>query len=136
MKILIHLLRDGFPKAFRVEYVPKEMGVEFVDLTYLEPILFEGNAEKYQNTLTVRGHLTSRRQQTCARCLKLVEQPLDQPVELVYDISGKTEIDTTEEIREILILDHPIRYLCQETCEGLCPHCGADLNEAACSCPK
>ena len=136
MKIEVHLLRDGFPKAVRVEYNPKEMDLEFVDLTYLQPVLLEGAVEKIQDTLTVRGHLTSQQQRTCARCLKHVDTPLNQPLELIYDIKGKTEVDALEDIREILILDHPIRFLCQENCKGLCPFCGADLNEGSCDCSK
>lgn len=132
MKILIRPLRDGFPKAVHGEYDPKELDLEFVDLIYLEPVYLNGWVEKFENTLTFKGNLTGRTESTCARCLKHIEKRLDQPFEFVYDIQGKEEIDSLEDIRETLILEHPIRYLCQENCAGLCPQCGADLNEGAC----
>ena len=134
MKIPVRLLRDGFPKQVHGEYNPKDLDLEFVDLTYLDAIMLEGTVEKFQNTLTFRGHLTSRTQHTCARCLKQIEKPLDHPFELVYDIQGKEEVDTLEDLRGMLILEHPLRYLCREECLGLCPRCGADLNEGNCSC--
>jgi DUF177 domain-containing protein len=46
------------------------------------------------------------------------------------------EIDLSEIIREMLVLDIPLRYLCSEDCKGLCPQCGQNLNLAACSCAK
>ncbi len=36
--------------------------------------------------------------------------------------------------REAILLDLPLAPLCRETCAGLCPTCGTDLNEGACSC--
>ena len=44
-------------------------------------------------------------------------------------------IDLTETIRELLILSEPMKVLCRPDCAGLCPQCGANLNEGACSCP-
>lgn len=134
MKIQVRLLRDGFPKAVHQEYNPKELDLEFVDLTYLESIVMDGTVEKFRDALTFRGHLVSRMEHTCARCLKPVEEKVDHPFEVVYDIQGKEEVDALEDIREILILDHPIRFLCREECPGLCPKCGADLSESPCQC--
>ena len=51
------------------------------------------------------------------------------------------DLYVTEEILEtdpILIeqlqLNVPMKPLCRPDCKGLCPECGADLNEGACSC--
>lgn len=134
VKISTRLLRDGFPKKVHEEYNPKDLDLEFVDLTYSSGLSLDGTVEKYMNTLTFRGQLTSQVKHVCARCLKQVEDSVDYPFELVYDIKGKEEVDTLEDLREILILDHPIRFLCREDCLGLCPRCGADLNEGPCSC--
>lgn len=135
MKIQVRLLRDGFPKAVHQEYSPKDLDLEFVDLIYLEKVAMNGTVEKFRDTLTFRGHLTSRAEHTCARCLKSVETAIDHPFEVVYDIRGKEEVDILGDLRETLILDHPIRFLCRGECAGLCPHCGQDLNEGPCPCP-
>ncbi len=37
---------------------------------------------------------------------------------------------------EEFMLALPMRPLCQENCQGLCPHCGKNLNEENCSCSK
>ena len=44
------------------------------------------------------------------------------------------EIDLKPLIREILILNQPLRQVCWEDCRGLCPECGTDLNTQNCGC--
>jgi uncharacterized protein len=134
MKILIPPLREGFPKSVHEEYDAKELELEFVDLSYLKNVVLDGLIEKFQDTVNFRGHLRSRVEHMCARCLKKVEENIDHPFEVNYEIKGQSEIDTLDDLREILILEHPIRFLCKEDCAGLCPNCGADLNSGRCVC--
>lgn len=44
------------------------------------------------------------------------------------------EINLTPYIWEELVLDMPYKFLCSETCAGLCPVCGINLNHETCSC--
>uniref|UniRef100_A0A7V4LBY3 formate--tetrahydrofolate ligase n=1 Tax=Desulfobacca acetoxidans TaxID=60893 RepID=A0A7V4LBY3_9BACT len=37
-------------------------------------------------------------------------------------------------LREQVLLALPLKPLCAETCRGLCPRCGADLNQETCHC--
>ena len=134
MKIDVAVLREGIPKSVHEEYNPKALDLEFVDLTYLEDVVMDGTVEKLQKTVTFRGHLRSRVEHTCARCLKPVEEPIEHPFEVVYEISGEKEVDTLDDLREMLILDHPISFLCREDCPGLCVRCGGDLSSNGCSC--
>lgn len=46
------------------------------------------------------------------------------------------EIDITQDVRDGLLLAIPAKSLCREGCLGLCPRCGAKLNEEKCSCPR
>ncbi|RJP74921.1 MAG: DUF177 domain-containing protein [Candidatus Zixiibacteriota bacterium] len=41
---------------------------------------------------------------------------------------GATELDLSQEIRDLVMLNLPSPLLCREDCRGLCPVCGADLN--------
>jgi uncharacterized protein len=53
----------------------------------------------------------------------------------VQFISPNThEIDLSFGVRESLLLALPMKVLCSEDCKGLCPHCGANLNEESCDC--
>ncbi|MFH1178091.1 MAG: DUF177 domain-containing protein [Acidobacteriota bacterium] len=49
-----------------------------------------------------------------------------------YDVP---EVDLAELAEEQLQLALPLKPLCAEGCQGLCPHCGADLNSGRCECP-
>lgn len=46
------------------------------------------------------------------------------------------EIDLTQSIQENLFLSLPMKPLCKPDCPGLCPQCGADLNEGPCGCEE
>ena len=46
------------------------------------------------------------------------------------------EIDLALPITEEIIANTPIRALCREDCQGLCPKCGANLNDNPCKCDK
>ena len=55
----------------------------------------------------------------------------DEDYERYYD--GET-LDISEDVRRALVLEIPTWSLCSETCKGLCPECGTDLNTTECSC--
>lgn len=98
----------------------------------------------------VRGRLRGEALLDCRRCLKAVQKSFDEGVtflyragvtateaeaEEVYPLPERVrEIDLTEAIREHVILAVPLYPLCSEACRGLCPRCGTNLNEGACSC--
>ncbi|MCM8775546.1 MAG: DUF177 domain-containing protein [Candidatus Omnitrophica bacterium] len=134
MKIYLHELKLSTPTKVAQEYNAKELDMEFVDLKYCRPLSLDGVMEKDEDTLTFRGHITSEVEHTCGRCLKVVRESIDCPFELFYDIRGKFELDTLSDLRELLILDHPISFICASDCRGLCPNCGANLNESPCAC--
>ncbi len=134
----IHLANFKEDACVQVEhrYDPKKLDLEFVDLIYQTPVCLEGTVEKGHETLTFRGHLKSQVEHICGRCLKPVKDDVDQPFELFYEIKGLEDIETTDDLREILILNHPISFLCRENCQGLCPQCGINRNEQKCHCEE
>src|SRR6185369_12071499 len=90
----------------------------------------------------------------CARCLEDYTFPLEREFRVVLtpraaaggdaqlsadDMALSTydgqEIDVTPLVYEEAILALPTRPLCAEDCRGLCPRCGANLNQGACGCP-
>ncbi|HEV8573971.1 MAG TPA: DUF177 domain-containing protein [Dehalococcoidia bacterium] len=43
-------------------------------------------------------------------------------------------LDLRQALREYLLMAEPLKPLCRPDCQGLCPSCGANLNEASCAC--
>jgi uncharacterized protein len=72
--------------------------------------------------------LASRLPEPVGSEIALLEE--DMSVEFLAD----DEMDMDHLVREQLYLALPIKFLCHETCRGLCPVCGTNLNREACMC--
>jgi uncharacterized protein len=46
------------------------------------------------------------------------------------------QIDLSAVLSEQVVIDVPMKPVCSEECKGLCPNCGADLNEGECNCKE
>jgi uncharacterized protein len=44
------------------------------------------------------------------------------------------QLDLRDEVRSAILLSSPMQPLCDPDCKGLCPECGANLNDGKCSC--
>jgi len=91
---------------------------------------------------------------SCSRCLegfvlpvalKVVEEYFPT-VDIVTGASVRTPeggfaidthhiLDLGEAVHQHALLAYPMKPLCKPDCAGLCPSCGADLNEGKCECP-
>lgn len=119
------------------------------------PISWSVSISNTGENLVVLGHASMSGTTSCARCLEEVEYELDGEIEgyvfLDEPTPEQTEgfdvdeyvvldddkvIDLEPMIRAALCLDAPLIPLCDDDCKGLCPECGANLNEGPCSCEK
>ena len=128
--------KEGIPEQLETAYDPKELDLEFVDLHYVQKVELKGTAERIRQTVTFHGVLDSCVEQVCARCLDKIQNKVVAPFDLSYDIHGRETVDATDDLRDILILGHPERFLCRVECRGICGGCGANLNRETCRCQK
>lgn len=82
----------------------------------------------------------------CAKCAKPLKSDRSVKIEhyLISHLNDEDNdlfilvedmrLNLDELVREDIILSMPARFLCSENCKGLCPICGADLNEGECNC--
>ena len=84
----------------------------------------------------------------CDRCLEplkksyefqfshilIVEVPKDESDDYIQAPDYK--LDTVSLLRDDILLELPSKFLCKESCKGLCPKCGKNLNEGECSCQR
>lgn len=134
---------------------PVELEVAPLDeVVFEEPFRGEVEAWNTGDSFLVKAHLTGEAIVPCGRCLSKVRVPLSvafseeflpgepSPTgEQEEDDEGRTfsryqgdEIDLSEPLRQNILLELPLKPLCQAACKGLCPTCGANLNEEACRC--
>ena len=90
------------------------------------------------------GRISAPWRADCRRCLKAVTGRVDVDFRELFErhakegetyLLGHEEIDLDPLIREALLLALPLAPLCEAACQGICPTCGADLNEGPCGCP-
>ncbi len=84
----------------------------------------------------------------CDRCACEFTKKMRVPVEhiLVSKLSGEDKdefivvppegLDIERLTLEDIYLYLPSKILCKEDCKGVCPSCGADLNQGSCHCKK
>jgi len=134
----------------------KELGSGVKDI---EPVKGDATFTNTGNNIVVRGKFHTVIELDCSRCLTAYKLPVDLPIEEELPIGGpqpwmmeEVEVedlpeeeqeplfvenifDLDELIRQQILVNLPIKPLCGDLCKGLCPHCGANLNEGPCECP-
>lgn len=89
------------------------------------------------NDLLVRGNLNTSLESICDRCESVFGWNIDtNDVCHEFENAFGTTVDLSESLREDILMDFPQQFLCREDCLGLCPRCGANLNEGDCECPE
>lgn len=104
-----------------------------------EPIHLALQVTNSGDEYLVMGHLRTRSRVICDRCLELFEYPLEVPFEELFpkeEMENENELDITDSLYEHLILELPLKMICEEHCKGLCPRCGQNLNLAECGCDR
>ncbi len=130
----------------------RDPGLEF-DLK--EPLSGEIHLEKHGGAVLIRGRLAGELMLACGRCLATFGWPLSAEFDLLLEQGTPTasgeevelsaadldvdyltgeEIDLEAVIKEQVLLALPLQAVCREECAGLCPACGANLNEEHCTC--
>ncbi|HUJ95504.1 MAG TPA: DUF177 domain-containing protein [Terriglobales bacterium] len=107
--------------------------------------------------IRVDGSLRGKMALPCARCLEPVVREVKRDFDLLYRPLGadagleERSVSVTEAevsyhegdgllledvLREQVLLALPLKAVCNEDCRGLCPQCGANLNQEQCSCKE
>ena len=146
---------EGGKSDFAHVYNPDELNPvdERVKLTAQANV--NGKIRLAGNEVFVNGHVDTRAQVECDRCLKPIELPVNADFELEYITGSEYEssavaelteaemsvsvfdgdaIDVDEMVKEQVLLAVPTRMLCREDCKGICPQCGTDRNTGECKC--
>ncbi len=114
---------------------PAGMDLQMESLRFEAPLKVAATFLKESAAVVVNVSVAGDMQLVCGRCLEKYECRYDGQYQLGYPIEDETFLDVTEDIRQEILLDYPMNPVCKEECRGLCPRCGKNLNEGACSCP-
>lgn len=146
---------EGGKGDFAHVYQPDDLNPVDERISLSEPATVSGKVRLAGNEVFVNGHVETRAQVECDRCLQPVEMPVNADFALEYITGSEYEssavaelteeemsvavfdgkaLDVDEIVKEQIVLAVPTRMLCREDCKGICPECGTDRNTGDCNC--
>lgn len=149
LRVQLATLADGHSQL-HFEVSPADLGLEPEE--WPAPILLDAEVDRRGDQITLRGRLATGILEDCARCLSSFRSLLETEFTAIADRGGDLAPGDAQEMddylifhdgrvleldelaREQAVLGRPIQSLCRPGCKGLCPRCGADLNEGPCGC--
>jgi uncharacterized protein len=138
-----------------LELTAEELELEAGEYRFPVPVVLSLTVYRALETFTLSGAVRWQVAGECYRCLAPASQELEVPLQLVIQRRqtsaeeqravaddgevalcdpGAPVFDLRPLVRETVLVESPVRVSCREDCKGLCPHCGGDLNQGACSC--
>jgi uncharacterized protein len=157
----IRTAQDRFERIYKPEQLPKES-----DYSVVEPVSLAFDIFKDKDNFRLVGDVKTVLELPCGRCLEPFRHGVDASFDLRYqphaantahgagggrshddereieedDLSTafyeNDEIDLGQLMREQFYLSLPMKPLCREECQGLCPVCGTNLNRGTCACKR
>ncbi len=131
-----------------------DLDLEVDGFKFPEPIEIQLIATRSGDEIICQGQVSTAIEAECSRCLELFEKQINSDLQFVIqflDVGGpedsgdddfivlpKTAEDYSidDRVREAIIMELPIKPLCEANCKGLCSMCGGDLNETDCGCTQ
>ncbi len=154
MALYINL--DGFQSGVRRHDLSEDPALfEFPadDARVTEPVHLVLQVTRDGSTVIVTGQVEARVELDCGRCLALITENVQADLREVYHLVDgpppfradedegmhfvnrrAPRVDLAPAVREQILLELPLKPLCRPDCRGLCPECGASLNDGPCGC--
>lgn len=142
-------LRHEDFKEYEALVPPIPLGLNYEEVEFNNPLscairLFHHGDDNVYVTADIETKILVE----CGRCIIPFEVDINTTLELLFSVGSESSeeseaderyydgetLDISEDVRQALVLEIPAWPLCSETCEGLCPQCGAELNISECSC--
>ena len=124
---------------------PAGLGDEVIGVPEGSPVELDLRLEAVVEGILVTGTADLEAVGECVRCLVEVRVPIQVDVQELYVHDGSAEagygdddevsllsgdyVDLEPVLRDAVVLDLPFRPLCTPDCSGLCPTCGARLDD-------
>ena len=119
---------------------PADLGLEVISVPEGSDVELDFRMEAVVEGVLVSGTAAVQLRGECVRCLTEISDEMSFDLQELFFHPGR-EMDEDERLvddesvnlesvlREAVVLDLPFTPLCREDCAGLCPECGANLND-------
>ncbi|MCL6473273.1 MAG: YceD family protein [Firmicutes bacterium] len=120
-------------RVFEQKFSP--IKTETGEIEFVQPVKFDIKMENTGSGVRITGHIKSALKLVCSRCLNEFSFPVDWQVDELFYRKGipkeeeaysmeNTTIDLGPPTEEEFVLAIPMKPLCHEACQGICPICG------------
>jgi uncharacterized protein len=155
---LNELRKKNAPLRLRTEFSEQQLQIRSSLASLDDRAISQMQVSLSGERVSVNGTLKADLSVICCRCARGFPQNVDKAFsveywpdpkvdregeerELTYDdlsigFYREDQIDLTALVTEQILLEIPMKPLCDEACLGLCDQCGKDLNEGSCKCGK
>jgi uncharacterized protein len=143
MNVADLLRRPGSTRAVHLEVPVPGLENPATTVDADQPLTIDLRLESLTAAIVASGRVRGRWHAVCSRCLTPLEADFDLALREVFEeepVEAETyplcqdEIDLEQPLRDLVVPELPLVPLCDEDCQGLCPSCGANLNEDGCAC--
>lgn len=131
--------------------VPVDCDIDFSqfeqgDSPFAGAVHVNGSVSNKSGIVTIDYTASFEYDHECDRCAEMLKRTLEYSFShtMLEAVDDENDDDIIEvpgcllELDELvysdILLALPTKYLCSEDCRGLCPECGANLNEVDCGC--
>ena len=127
---------------FYFEYSPESELIDLPNAKIVLPICVSGTvALTGDHSAYIDGEVVFAIEGQCTRCLKDTVKKFaidfSEGVEANnpdgYSVKNDT-IDLSTIVDDLIMINSPVNFLCDENCKGICLGCGVNLNDEQCKC--
>ena len=143
LRPILHVPGASLPFDFSLDLSELDF---YGERPFAHPVRVSGSVRNMADALLLEGAAETVLELVCDRCLKPFRQEMRLPVstllaetledeendEIILLDNGEADLDEVFTTAAVLAMD--VKHVCSEDCKGLCPTCGADLNQGPCGC--
>ncbi len=145
----INITTFDFQKEFLIELKSNDINIEkdiiIDDFLRVSVVL----TKEKESVIIAQGNVSGNIKLLCSRCLEEFKNQINNNFTAIFKdkkLIKKDDLETDvfpyennlidlfDMVRQIIIMEIPMKPLCKKDCAGLCPVCGKNLNTERCNC--
>jgi len=132
------------------DYTLEDFKLYGEEVVFKKPVHANLHLTRVRSGIIMDGSIQTLVELTCVRCLKRFEQEIEAEIHEAYSLPGMehnfegfddiylieagSDINIEPALHSNVVVSIPANPICSVECKGICPVCGANLNEESCSC--
>lgn len=146
LKAILNGSVKSLPVSTSLDFSGEDFASEHI---FSKPVKVSGAVQNRAEVTEISLNCVVTLSKPCDRCGRLTEKEITVVINrvLVTELAGEEnnddyclveneQLDLYDFCLGEILLNLPMKYLCKPDCKGVCPNCGKNLNDSACTCSK